>query len=93
MDNQEDFLNKLRLTLIEGTIFPTTYIYKFIVPNEDLKIQHLMELFNFQGAVITSKDSKTNKYKSFTISVLTVSVDEIIQKYKEASAIHGIISL
>lgn len=93
MDLQEEFLKKLRQTLLENTTFPTNYIYKFIVPNESTKINHLMELFNFQGAVITSKESKTNKYKSFTISVLSNSVDEIIQKYREVSVIQGIISL
>lgn len=93
MDLQEEFLKKLRVALLENTTFPTNYIYKFIVPNEALKINQLMELFNFQGAVITTKDSKTNKYKSFTISVLSNSVDEIILKYREVTVINGIISL
>lgn len=93
MDIQEEFLKKLRQSLIDSMTFPTTYIYKFIVPNQESSIHQLMELFNFQGAVINSKDSKSNKYKSFTITVLTISVDEIIQKYKEASTIHGIIAL
>ncbi|MDP2089580.1 MAG: DUF493 family protein [Flavobacteriaceae bacterium] len=93
MDNQEEFYQKLRQTLVESTTFPTTYIYKFIVPNEESGINQLMEFFDYQGAVIISKDSKTNKYKSFTINVLTNSVDEIIQKYIEVSVIEGIISL
>ncbi|MDO9261386.1 MAG: DUF493 family protein [Flavobacteriaceae bacterium] len=93
MENQAEFYQKLRKSLVETTTFPTTYSYKFIVPNKELVINQLMELFNFQGAVITSKDSKTKKYRSFTIYVLTNSVDDIIQKYVEASAIEGIISL
>jgi putative lipoic acid-binding regulatory protein len=93
MDLQEEFLKKLRQTLLESTTFPTNYIYKFIVPNEESKILHLMGLFNFQGAIVTTKNSKTNKYKSFTISVLSNSAEEIIQKYREVSVISGIISL
>ncbi len=93
MDNYEEFYQKLKKSLVETTTFPTTYIYKFIVPNKELVLNQLIELFNFQGAVITTKESKTNKYKSFTVHVLSNSADEIVQKYLEASAIDGIISL
>lgn len=93
MENSEIFYQKLRTTLEETTTFPTSYIYKFIIPNNNSNVFQLMKLFDSQGAVITSKDSKTTRYKSFTIQIITNSVDEIIQKYKDASSIEGIISL
>lgn len=93
MDKQEEFYQKLRQTILESTNFPTNYTYKFILPNDVIRVNQLLELFNFQGAVITSKDSKTSKYRSFTINVISNSVDEIIQHYQKAATINGIISL
>lgn len=93
MDKQEEFYQKLREQLSESTHFPATYLFKFIVPNHQLQTVELMKLFDYQGAVITTKDSKNAKYKSFTIHILMNSVEEIIMKYKEASKIKGIISL
>lgn len=93
MDNRDEFYEKLRQTLIDQTKFPTKYLYKFIIPNEEKNIKTLMKIFDFQGAVITSKESKTTKYKSYTIHVNVKNVDEIITKYKEVSIIEGVISL
>ncbi len=93
MDKRDEFYTKLRQTLVDQTKFPTTYLYKFIIPNEEKHHKTIMKIFDFQGAVITSKKSKTNKFKSFTIQVQVNNVDEIIQKYQEVSIIEGVISL
>ncbi|MBS3992167.1 MAG: DUF493 family protein [Bacteroidetes bacterium] len=93
MDNRDEFYANLRQTLVEQTKFPTTYLYKFIIPNEEKNIKIILKIFDFQGAVITSKKSKTNKFKSYTIHVKVKNVDEIIQKYQEVSVIEGVISL
>ena len=93
MDNRNEFYEKLRQTLVEQTKFPTTYLYKFIIPNQEKNIHTLMKIFDFQGAIITSKKSKTDKFKSFSIQVKVQNADQIIEKYKEVSVIEGIISL
>lgn len=93
MDKRDEFYTKLRQTLLEQTKFPAIYLYKFIIPNEQESIDRLMKIFDFQGAVITSRKSKTTKFKSYTIQVNVTNVDQIITKYKEASVIEGIISL
>lgn len=93
MDTRDEFYTKLRQTLLEQTKFPTTYLYKFIIPNIPSNIDKLMSIFDFQGAVVSSKKSKTSKFKSYTIQVKVANVDEIIKKYKEVAVIEGVISL
>ena len=45
------------------------------------------------GAVIDTKKSSKGTYTSVTINVNMKSADAIIEKYKAASAVEGIISL
>jgi len=93
MAKKEDFYSKLRIKLEETTIFPTKYMFKFIIPTDDKKIVAIEDMFNHVGAVITTKSSKSNKYKSLTILVAMNSVDEIISKYEEVDTVEGVISL
>ena len=93
MSKQEDFYTKLRASLKETTTFPSEYLYKFIIPTEKEKQIQLENMFNFVGAVIKSKKSKNGKYTSISIRFVAKSADEIISKYKEVSAIEGVISL
>ena len=93
MDKKEDIYKKLRATLVETTTFPTEYMFKFIIPSDKEKLVAIENMFNNIGAVITTKSSKSNKYKSLTILVNMKSVDEIINKLKEVDTIEGVISL
>ncbi len=90
---EDDFYKKLKNELIDTTVFPADYMYKFIIPNKkELKIQ-VENIFNFEGAVIKSKTSKSAKFLSLTILVKVKSADYVIKKYKEAAQVKGIISL
>ncbi len=93
MQNQEEFYIKLKGSLEETMTFPSEYMYKFIVPNQEIKIDQIKEVFNFAGAVITTKLSKTGKYISLTVLVKVDSSAMIIAKYKEVSQVEGVISL
>ena len=93
MDKKEGFYKQLREKLEETTKFPTKYMFKFIIPTDDEKIKAIENMFNGIGAVITTKSSKANKYKSLTVFVMMNSVDSIIKKYEEVDAIEGVISL
>jgi len=90
---ENEFYKKLKSSLIETTNFPTDYLFKFIIPNKSAQRNQMQSIFNFNGAVITTKLSKTGKYLSYTIILKIKSVDEIISKYKEVSKIEGLISL
>jgi len=93
MDKKEDFYGKLKEKLEETTKFPTKYMFKFIIPNDNNKIVAIENMFNHIGAVISTKSSKSDKYRSLTILVTMKSVNEIIKKYEEVDTIKGVISL
>ncbi len=93
MSKESDFYKKLRGTFEETTIFPTQYMFKFIIPSNDDNFKKIESIFDNIGAVINSKPSKNGKYTSMTILVKMESADEIIVKYKAVSKIEGVISL
>lgn len=92
-NDPETFYAKLKTQLEETTQFPALYMYKFIVPSSEEKIKQVHQIFDNIGAVIDTKKSSKGTYTSVTITVNMKSADAIIDKYKEASAVEGIISL
>jgi len=93
MKDRESFYQKLKTQLDETTKFPTDYLYKFIVSAEGDRVEQVQKIFDNKGAVINTKKSKTGKYISVSIVIKLKSSDEVIQYYKEAEKIEGIISL
>ena len=93
MKNQDEFYKKLKINLEETTKFPSKYMFKFIISADDSKSKKINDIFNYTGAVINSKPSKTGKYKSLTILVQMKDAEEVIKKYKEVTTIEGVISL
>jgi putative lipoic acid-binding regulatory protein len=93
MDKKTEFYKKLKDNLNEDTSFPSKYLFKFIVPSSDGLVKQVEDLFNFGGAVITKNLSKTGKFTSVSIQVIMDSADAVIEKYREAEKIEGIISL
>ncbi len=93
MSKQEEFYKKLKVSLEETTVFPADYMYKFIIPSDKEKLEMIKKIFDYSGAVINTKPSKTGKYNSITVLVTMKSADEIIAKYKEVSVVEGVISL
>ena len=92
--NQDEFYKKLKTQLQDTALWPTTYLYKFIVVTDAKKIIELERLFDNVGAVITKKESKNGKYTSVSINVLMKNPDAVISKYKEvAEKVEGVISL
>jgi putative lipoic acid-binding regulatory protein len=88
-----DFYERLRLELNNNTSWPTKYLFKFIVPNDQNKIDTVENAFNNMGAVIDTRHSKTGKYTSISINVPMLNAQSIIDKYLEVSTVEGIISL
>lgn len=93
MGKQEEFYKKLKISLEETTVFPAKYMYKFIIPSDKEKLTAIEKIFDYSGAVINTKPSKTGKYNSITVLVNMKSADEIITKYMEVSVVEGVISL
>jgi putative lipoic acid-binding regulatory protein len=93
MGENKNFYKKLQKTLDDTTTFPAKYLYKFIIPADKEKLKKIENIFNYGGAVINTKPSKTGKYTSISIHMNMNSSDEIISKYEEVGKINGVISL
>ncbi len=92
-EKSEEFYSRLKTQLAESTIWPSNYLYKFIVPTDTDKIKQIQDIFDNTGAVIESKKSKKGKYTSVSVTVNLKSPDEVIEKYKEVGKVEGVISL
>lgn len=92
-DKSDEFYARLKEQLLENTDWPTNYLYKFIIPTDEKRIDQINTIFDNTGAVIESKKSKNGNYTSISITVHLNSPDEVISKYKEVSKVEGVISL
>ncbi|TDM00165.1 MAG: DUF493 domain-containing protein [Flavobacteriaceae bacterium] len=92
--NQEDqFYQKLQTQLDESKDLPGKYIYKFIFPNLHSNQQDLQKVFVDFHPIYTQKVSKNAKYLSLTVTIYANSSSQVIDLYKKASKIKGIIML
>jgi hypothetical protein len=89
----EEFYIRLKGELSNTALWPSEYLYKFIVPSDLKKIVEIENAFNNMGAVIKTKQSKTGKYTSVSVNVQMQNPDAVIAKYVKVSGIEGIISL
>ena len=89
----EEFYKRLKQELADSTIWPSEYLFKFIVPTDTQKIQQIDEAFNGMGAVIETTQSKKGTYTSVSINVTMKRAQQVIDKYIELSSVEGIISL
>jgi putative lipoic acid-binding regulatory protein len=86
MNSEElEFKEKLE----EAHNFPGSYSFKFIVKKEHQNIVEKLVI----GAEIRVKPSSGNKYVSITIHAQMNSSEEVINVYKAAKRIDGIIAL
>ncbi len=86
---KEDFYVRLYNKLNEVNKWPSIYLYKFIVPiNQVAEVKKL-----FKYADISVKESSKGTYSSISAKVMALNATEIIDLYKKASKIKGIISL
>ena len=83
--NFESFRKKLE----EQHNFPTSYLFKFIVPIEK------KDEFNalFPDIEFKTRKSKTGRYISLSAKRKVTTADDVIEIYKRAYSIEGIISL
>lgn len=92
-EKTQDFYKRLKEELTNTSLWPSEYLYKFVVPTDTIKIKQIETSFDNMGAVIQTHASKTGKYTSVSIHVKMKNPDAVIEKYLEVSTIEGIISL
>lgn len=93
-NNPEEFYAKLKKQLQDTAMWPSEYLYKFIVPTEGEQVTQVQDIFDNTGAVIETKQSKKGKYTSVSVNVRMKNPDAVIAKYREvARKVEGVISL
>jgi len=81
---------KTQLKLME---WPSLYLYKFIVPNDNEIIAKVTSLFDHETSILSYHASGKGNYISISVKEVAVSVEQIIEKYEKAAEIKGVISL
>ena len=90
----EEFYEKLKSQLYDTAMWPSEYLYKFIVLSKGTGIKDIEDLFDNMGAVINTTPSKNGTYTSVSINVKLKNPEQVIEKYKEvAENVDGVISL
>ena len=87
----EDPYEKLREQLAQLE-WPDVFLFKFIVENTPEKLARASALFTDE-ADLSFHPSKTGKYVSVSAKELMMDVESIIDKYKAAAKIEGLIAL
>ena len=90
--SKENDRERMRKQLDETHIWPCDFMFKFIVPMGNENEAALRAIFGLK-AKLKFKDSKTGKYRSFTIVDHVDSADAVFARYEAAAKIPGIISL
>lgn len=92
MDNEKDNYEGLREKLNNNEVWPLRYMFKFIVPNADGKVDLVKSYLPKEGK-ISFKHTASLKFVSITCLVNMNSADEIIEITKKANAVAGVITL
>ena len=90
--SEKDF-DKLRKDLENLQEWPSDYIFKFIIQNNDKKKDELLSKFDLTQCRLSCKESSNKKYVSLTLIMHMNNANEVIDRYMEVSKIDGIISL
>jgi putative lipoic acid-binding regulatory protein len=85
-------LENFKQKLIETTPFPGVYMFKFIVESQHRNIALVENLFEAEADILT-KESGNGRYISITAKQVVLNVEEVIDVYKKAAEIKGIIFL
>ena len=72
--------------------WPGIYFFKFIVPNDKVKLDLVRKLFQSEDQ-ITYRTSKDIRFISLSCKQEMKNPDEVLEVYRKAAEIEGVISL
>lgn len=78
---------------LETQEWPRLYMFKFIVPANHQAIAQVENLFNTKEAEVTMRTSRQGNFVSITAKEMMISAVSVIDRYKQARGIEGLISL
>jgi len=85
----EEWWQRFQGLLDDQNTWPSEYLFKFIVPRSS---QPLLEAI-FGESPIKVRASSKGKYVSVTASIMMESSDAVIEVYRKAGKIPGVVSL
>ena len=88
----EQFLKRLEDQLSQHTTWPAVYMFKFIISGRNQGYAQLRFLFGEESRLFT-RPSSGGKYISVTVKELMLNPSEIIERYRKAAEIDGLIAL
>jgi len=83
---------KLRIQLDKMHRWPDVYLYKFVLPKDQTKIDQLLSYFT-EKADIAIRESAKGNYVSVSIKEVMFSTDAVVDRYKSIAFIEGLMSL
>ncbi|MGB2475994.1 MAG: DUF493 family protein [Flavobacteriaceae bacterium] len=92
-ENSEDFYSRFHEQLLVSQDWPGNYLFKFIVRSGEDSQSALVALFNHLETKITHKASSKKTYVSISVLVKMHNPMEVINLYKAANKIKGVITL
>jgi putative lipoic acid-binding regulatory protein len=89
---EEEHIERLRERLNEIHIWPSIFMFKFILPSDEARLTQLKLIFG-ESAEIRERLSSKGNYTSVTVREMMLSADDIFDRYRRAKDIKDIISL
>ncbi len=89
----EEFYERLSKQLHDQHLWPTVYLFKFIVPAQKDNLPTIETIFSDTQPEITTKTSSKGNFTSVSIKAKMKNPAAVIEKYKAVSHIEGIVSL
>lgn len=89
---QEPDFSELRKKLEQDKNWPQLYMFKFIVPSDNKRIAQVENLFG-DDTQLSTKESSTGKYISITARQVMLDAESVIEVYRQASRIEGVMAL
>lgn len=88
-----DFYSRFYDQLLESQEWPGVYLFKFIVKAESPHLNTLKSYFDNDVSQFSEKQSSKKTFTSLSVKVKMETPDSVIQIYKKASTLEGIITL
>jgi len=92
-ENPEEFYSRFQDQLKDSQEWPGPFMFKFIIRGDDQKVKKLREIFEGTDAKFKLKKSSKNTFVSVSFLATMENPISVIDVYKKASTIEGIITL
>lgn len=92
-ENPEEFYSRFQEQLKDSQEWPGPFMFKFIIRGDDQKVKKLRDIFEGTDAKYKLKNSSKKTFVSVSFLTTMKNPASVIDVYKKASAIEGIITL